>query len=324
MPIPDYTAKDMVLFSTIIKTSARLHDWANALPVVAGVDGIQTVQEVQCMRLNGALYIAGNHTDCNAIYSFLGAFGVTDHDSLLKCLSYSHWLLTMTRAEKGDFARTYNDSFDGQDNEAYMYSRQSAALLPAIDKVDAKKLVNRTDWSDLSEAEKRLSWFLKKFTGMKKMLNFERPADSKIRRNANYLGDVDLVLVNDTQDIHAELKLMRLLTEAALLAKIPRSKSQISLGGSKAACKFCAPWISCFQFWVKPQFGMTIELPAGDPRASGGGSGCRPDLTAEKKKPFSYLVNALFNGNANNVGTDITALKARVEADDPEKGYNEC
>ena len=88
----------------------------------------------------------------------------------------------------------------------------------------------------------------------------------------------------------------------------------VALGGLKAACLGCQPWIGYFSDWVRRQYKITIALPPEDDnRPHAAAQGDRPtwlsaDPIADRKaEHLGAYVRALFNGGANTAFGDVVA-----------------
>lgn len=305
MPMPDYTAKDLTLFSTIISRAASLRDWGAELREGSGT----AIEEVQCMQFRDSLYIAGNHGEHHPIANFFRAFGVSNHTTFIDCLRYSYWLLTVPFTSRPtDVGRSYQGEFSDQDSITLAYAASSLghiAPLSTTESARAKVLVTTTNLTTINTQQK-LAWFLKKFTGAPALNGLNRTAATDFHYSPNYNGEYAINLLNDSTPVHAELKLMRMLAYAHTKNLLLRKTGRVRVGGLKRTCAYCAAWIDHFKPWMHKEFEVRIDLPADDTRATGSGAGQRPSDIGESA--FGNYVQALFSGATNNNCTDIAAL----------------
>jgi hypothetical protein len=304
MPVPAYTAEDLTVFSTIIARAACMRGWDADL----GQGAPAAIQEVQCMQLGDALYFAGNGIEHMAIASYFRAFGVSDHTSLINCLKYSHWLLsTPAHQRSAVVGRAFTGGYSPQETATMNYAAASlVAHIPALSAqeiTDARGLVTT---AALPAAPVRgLAWCLRKFAGAAAIAGLNRPAATLFNYPVNYNGLHEINLLNDSTNVHAELKLLRLLTYTRTQNLLHGTASDARVGGLKRTCAFCAAWINRFRPWIGLQYRITLTLPANDTRAMGGGAGDRPSGVGEAG--FGNYVQALFNGGANSLCVDVAA-----------------
>jgi len=307
MPVPNYTAKELSVLSTVIARGARLRSWDSAL----GVDGAALpVEEVQCMHMNGGLYIAGNHIECESIRDFFRAFGATDHASFIKCLRYTYGLITYPYARRaGDLGRGYEATFSGQDNRTFTFAgalvAQLMTPLTAAEIQEINTAVTRTTLPPVPD--RPLTWFLRKFVGAAAIAGLGRPALGALNYATDYNGQRELTIVNDRGGAHAELKLIRFMTSAVTSNTAFLGNQTVTVGGLKRACSFCNSWLGYYIAWVRIQYRIAVVLPdeSCGIRAEGGGAGDRP--TGAGEGSFGRYVQLLFNGLANNNCLDIAA-----------------
>lgn len=304
MPVPAYTAEHLALFSTILAAGARLRGWSRDLGVGGGE---VAVQEVQCMRMNDGLYIAGNHGEHAAIADYLRAFGVTDHASFINCLKYTNWLFTVPHGQRnGTVGRGYVATFSATEQAAIAYAGAGLGQIPVMTAPEilaARALVTTAVLP--APGDRTLAWFLRKFTGAAAIVGLNRPVAGAINYVGQYNGPHELTLINDGSGVHAELKLARVLTRAYVVDTLRMADPGVAIGGLKRACSYCEAWLTRYVPWMALQYRVVIQRPANDNRAQGGGAGDRPSNVGEAG--FGQYVQALFNGAANSNCADVAA-----------------
>jgi hypothetical protein len=77
---------------------------------------------------------------------------------------------------------------------------------------------------------------------------------------------LNVTLVTDSSKVHAELKLLALLTKMIIDGKV-KAGQDVYLGGLKAACKDCAKWIAAYQNWLAGR-SINLHLPDSANRTS--------------------------------------------------------
>ncbi|MBV4457917.1 hypothetical protein KVG96_08170 [Pseudomonas sp. COR58] len=310
MPMPDYTAKDLTLFSTIIARAACLRGWGADLGAGAGT----AIEEVQCMQFRESLYIAGNHGEHAAIASYFRAFGVSNHETFINCLRYSRWLLTIPFVTRTAVAgRSYHGEFSDQEEITLTYAAASLGHVPVLtagEIAQARALIV-TAVLPAAGPLRTLAWFLKKFTGAPALAGLNRPAATAFHYSVNYNGIHAINLLDDSSTVHAELKLMRMLAYAHTHDLMHRKTGRVRVGGLKRTCAFCAAWIGRFQPWMLRAFEVRVDLPADDTRGIADGAGNRP--TNVREAEFGAYVQALFNGAANSNCADVAAHAADAQ-----------
>jgi hypothetical protein len=308
MAISDYDHKALVLFSTIICSAARQRDWGSELGNNAAAPN---VQEVQCMRLVDGLYVAGNGNEHVAIANLFKAFNVGGHDSFILCLRYCRTLLTLDQSQrKKKLGKGYN-RFERSPAEIESLDYAAAAdpwvtLLSEQEMADAKALLERTNDTGMTPQQKMLAWILRKVAAP------DKPAAWLARPNAaayvsvtKYNGAHPVTLVDETSDVHAELKLLAFLTRACTANALPAGNHKVEVGGLKRACSHCDAWMGYFRNWIRLQYRVDVVAPVADTRAQGGGAGSRPSDVG--RDGFGRYVGELFNGGVNNTFANLAA-----------------
>ncbi|MDI2590666.1 hypothetical protein NYP20_17330 [Pseudomonas sp. N3-W] len=304
MPMQDYTAKDLSVFSTIIARAACLRNWGADLG--AGGAG-PAIEEVQCMLFRESLYVAGNHGEHASIADFFRAFGVSNQTTFIDCLRYSHWLLSTPYVTRTAVTgRSYHGAFSGQEDITLNYAAESLGHIAPLSLVEIAQARGLVTTAVLPAGPQRtLAWFLKKFTGAPALAGLNRPAATAFHYATNFNGIHTINLLDDSTTVHAELKLLRMLAYAHTQNLMPRTTGRVRIGGLKRTCAFCAAWISRFQPWMFKAFEVRIDLPADDTRGVADGAGNRPSNVGEAG--FGLYVQTLFNGGANSNCLDVAA-----------------
>jgi hypothetical protein len=305
-----YSAADLSAFCAIITRSAVSRNWS--APTEVNDRGV-AVQEVQCMLMDAKLYFAGNFSEHASIAAFLNAFGVDNEDTLLDCMRYSHWLLTIPvhkRTEVTGFA--YPMTFSDTEGAALSLS----AVLPfealsAPEIAEARALLDgKTTARTLRE--ERLGWFLRKFVAAGPFVR--KPyvkSNVSVTMVTNAVQPASINVVNNNADVHAELKLLAFMTGCALANQVKLSFKAVQLGGLKKTCRMCAAWVGYFKYWLYKEHRIDVQLPLADDRPSGAGAGDRPTCAAAVA--WGDYPAALFNGLANSLCVDMAPLKVELE-----------
>lgn len=302
--------KRMILMSTILARAARLRGWET--------DDLEkqpkkTLEEIQCMSIDGRIYIAGNHGDAELVKEFLNAFGVTNRVSFIKCLIYTHWVLSNGH-ELTEFKTENGIVYTGQEliatqltnditefNISESGKREAAAILGTAnsDERVEELLQGKTQM-------RNLGWFLRKLSGLKG----SETRNASFRKAKGCVGNHDAIgvcVLKDETETHAELKLLAHLAKLALKDESYRNKN-VFIGGLKAACRHCKNWIERYQKWIWYEFNIRIRCInlIGDNRTHGSGAGSRPQFASADLALLNHggnskpLARLLFNGKPNN------------------------
>lgn len=308
--MPDYTAKDLAVFSTIISRAACLRGWGAELGQGVGV----AVEEVQCMQFRESLYIAGNGVEHQMIADLFRAFGVSSHDSFIGCLKYCHWLLSMPFVSRtAEAGKTFTGAYSPQETATLNFSPESLGHIPGLtpeERTQARDLV-RISVLPPAGPTRTLAWFLKKFTSAAALQGLTRPTATTFHYATQYNGVHAINLIQDSTTVHAELKLLRMLAYAHNNNLMLKKTGRVRVGGLKRTCAFCFAWIERYKSWMFKEYNVRIDLPEHDNRAMGGGAGDRPNGVGEQQ--FGLYVQALFNGAENNNCQDIEAHAPDVD-----------
>jgi hypothetical protein len=265
------------------------------------------------MQMGDALFLAGNGLEHTAIADYFRAFGVSNHTTFIDCLKYSHWLLSTPHHQRGAvLGRAFHGGYSVQETATLTFAAASLAHVPALTAAEILAARTLITTAALPAAPQRgLAWFLRKFVGAAAIAGLNRPAATLFNYPTNYNGLHEINLINDSSNVHAELKLLRLLTYARTNNLLRVVVGNVRVGGLKRTCAFCAAWIGHFQPWIGLQYRVTVDLPANDTRATGGGAGLRPSGVGEAG--FGNYVQVLFNGNANSACLDVAAFANDAE-----------
>lgn len=308
MKIPRYAPEDLVMFATVIAVSARQRDWAVDMLPAGGGSGKQTVTEVQCMTLGReGLYVACNGGEHLAVQHFFNAYGVSNHKTLIECLRYSLWILTLDQPSRGpEVGKGYNAPNLGDELTNINRGGRAKYLAPLtpVEIATVKRLVMCTV---LPEAkERKLAWFVKKLAQSRPLAGLAPPGADTSICSATYKAASDFVLLDTGGAAHAELKLLSLLATACIKNTLPSAHRTVAIAGLKIACKGCAPWMKRFSNWVgtKYEVRLTHEVQdrLGEPHAA---AGERPVNAATDT--LGTYVRALFNGTSTANFLDVDA-----------------
>lgn len=303
-----YTPAELAKFAAVIARCATMCDWK--ADAAANQPGPQ-VQEVQCMMFDGKLYIAANRDEHTAVAAYLSGFGVHDGASFLKCIAYSHWLLSLdlpARAQR--VGRGFNASYSPQ--EEATHGLPGTSPIPLLSETEQNAVLNLvTGALPQDAAQRRLAWFLRRFAGAP---SFPKPPCTALPEITSNLGDDEIYLVTRGEHAHAELKLLALVYLGVRPNAGKWAHKTIHLGGLKKACKNCAAWMDHFRLVINA-VDVQLALPGSgkDTRPDGIGAGNRPSVPMPPVTPatthtHAYL-QALFNGTANNGDGDLKPLR---------------
>jgi hypothetical protein len=297
----NYSANDLCFLSTVIARSATSRAWETGLD---NTNEGTALQEVQCMQLNGELYLAGNHAEHKLVDAYLKAFGVCDEATFIDCIRYSDWLLAFPyKDRKKEIGEAYKCKYSEQEEKTLgMATRTHFPALSAEEEAAAKELAKGT-----STAKPALAWFLRKFIGAGTKAGVVKSTAAKVGsvKNELYKGGQDINLVCDEKDVHAELKLLGFLGHCLVQRQLFLANATVRVGGLKKTCTFCAGWIEWFSKWMHAQFKVDVALPANDDRAQGKGAGKRP--SSNYVGEYGTLVAKLFNGENNTSCAELAA-----------------
>ncbi|TBU95654.1 hypothetical protein [Phytopseudomonas dryadis] len=310
MPISAYTPKDLVLFSTIINAATRQKNWDTELTDKAAGS---KVEEVQCMRIDERLFIACNYGEHARVDSFFKAFGVTDLDTFLQCMRFCHGLLKMNHSDKiSSLGRSFTACYSEPEKASCTYAAASTAVtaLSADELEFISNLLKKTPAIPADIQAKRILWALRKLTDAGAITDFTKPSSTKSLMTKNYDTNPNAInLLNDSLTVHAELKLLRLLTQTKIGDNPLNTHKSAAIGGIKRACQSCSKWIASFVKWIKAQFDVDIELPAPDTRVSASGDGDRPQIDKDRIEVYGEYVVNLFKGGKNDNFLDLPAAE---------------
>ena len=301
-----FTSNQLSVISTVLARCATLRDWST--DTEAKDDGV-SIQEVQCLEADDKLYIAGNHSEHAAVGDFLNAYGVNSRASLLKCLAYADWLLKLAfTTRKATTGVAYKGEYSEQELKALGLADRPFDALSTEEIRVACLLLKGTA---TGEIDQKLGWFLRKFVGAGPLSTkpyVRAKAKDGVSLVTNGTATAEINVVKDTNDVHAELKLLAYLYDRVAVSSGPWNHKTVSVGGLKKTCNYCARWISHFGGYMKDKIDLDVALPTGDDRPLGSGAGKRP-LSVHLDKMKSPYLKAMFNGEANSLCADLAELK---------------
>ncbi|MCV4272744.1 hypothetical protein OH710_08835 [Pseudomonas capsici] len=301
MPVPEYTAEDLTVLSTVIARAACMTDWKTELGYTAAG---ATVEEVQIMQVRDSLFIASNKLEHLEISNLFRVFGVTDHSSFLQLIKYCYTLLITEAGRKDKFGKGFDHKFSTQEKETFAYAALSNAKFHTLSdtEINEVKTLITTQSLPTDLAKKRLMWFLKKFVSTTK----KYPLHTKMPLTGWHDGvkytTSEINIVSDSSSVHAELKLLKLLTVSSDENLIKGTVGRVRIGGLKKTCAFCAAWIQRYQPWMSWRHDTRISLPSNDTRTINNGAGQRPGDICNHENLYA---RTLFNGGVNNLCTDL-------------------
>lgn len=303
----NYTANQLSVISAIIARAAVSRNWESDAD--GGPKG--KIEEVQCMELDGKLYIAGNHSEHDSIAAYLTAFGVRDETSFLDCLRYSHWLLSIQNNKRKESAGNHFKA-EYSDQEILTLGLAILPFAPLADDLaaEAKQLV-KGEIPNPDERQRGLGWFLRRFVGAANLKPaYGKSTKGKFSLVTDSIQSSEVNVINNGADVHAELKLLKFLAENLASGAVKMNFKEVNVGGLKKACDFCNAWIGYFNAWMYKQYKITVVLPHNDTnRSTGGGAGDRP--YSAKFSDWGDYVKALFNGGPNSKCADMVTHQAK-------------
>lgn len=267
----NYNGGNLAIMSTIL-TAATKRGWTTL-----GTQAASTQEEVQMMRVGDAMFIACNKTGQMVVKDFLTQLGVSSHATFIDSLRWSHAIMK----EEGPM------NWLGDVRSRAKYSPQDKITLgmfsypslivrnPDATKTEIYNCVGKPGRNDPAP-NTRQNWKVGPFQqllgvysdngsyirgfGAKPVANFQ---SKKIDQTPNL--DIALTLVTDNSAVHAELKLLALLTKMVLDGQV--KVAEVQLGGAKGACRKCAKWIETYSLWLWRRQ-ITLQLPKSDERES--------------------------------------------------------
>ena len=259
--------------STIL-TAATKRDWSNLT-----TNGLFSQEEIQMLRVGDALFIAANKGGHTAVQGFLKAFGVCSAPSFIDSLKWANAIVQETKPTnwQGDIGKRL--SFSVQDKvtiDLFAYpdglpKTPTQAMLKDIyncvgkpGKKDAAP-TTRKDWKTGP-----LQYLLGIFKDSKAYVgDYAKPSMPAKVQGGNFTStpkmDYAVTVITEKAVVHAELKLLAVLTRLIIEGKV--EAKTVQLGGAKGACKECAKWINTYSEWLSEK-GITLQLPENDTRPS--------------------------------------------------------
>ena len=271
----DYTGQNLAVMSTIL-TGATKRDWS---PL--GTFTAFTQEEVQMMRVGDALFISCNKSGHTAIQNFLTAFAVSSEATFINSLKYSHAIMNETKPVnwKGDIKDRAKYSAQDTATLSVFSFPTGTSKIPAPDVITdiyncVGKQAKKSDPAPTSPKDWKVGPFqqllgiystnVKAYEkGFGKPLVAAKYQNGKLSETPKM--DYAVTVVADKSTVHAELKLLALLTRMVVDGKV--EAKEVQLGGAKGACRKCAAWIDSFSKWLTTQ-GITLKTPENDERKS--------------------------------------------------------
>ncbi|WP_035054266.1 hypothetical protein [Andreprevotia chitinilytica] len=305
-----YTPKALAYISTIIKVAGSVTDWSAGLESETEV----TVQEVQCMQIDDYIYIAGNENEDAHIKNFLERFVVGNELEFQYCLRYANGLFKLAynfrKAPKKKPKSTdpavigvyYPHLYSAQDlNVINGFSAKKPDFLLDLTPDVINEMRRLITTAVANDDEKKLSWFLRKFVGVKAAQGAIKASGAPNAYLAMYNKSTAINVLQSKPAVHAELVLLTFLAESIADDPSLFTGKTIRIGGAKKACSYCAYWIRNYRRWILNTYDVTLEFPVddgGDPRSVGSGAGNRP--TSAKLISLGDYPALLFNGTAGS------------------------
>ncbi|KQQ55737.1 hypothetical protein ASF84_10415 [Pseudomonas sp. Leaf127] len=266
------------------------------------------------LQIGEVLFIAANGEEHLSIQKLFSAFGVVNHASFLLLLKYCYTLLNTESGRKDTFGIGFDYTFSDQEKLTLSFARTSGMIFPQLSHaqiIEAKTLVQQDSVSPNME-KRRLAWFLKKFAGVKKTpgpnLHTRLPLQGWGESKSYPSKANEIFIITDVSKVHAELKLLKVLTVGYMTGALSRTTQRYTLGGLKRTCLFCEAWIDFYKRWMLMKYDVRLQLPVNDTRVKGQGAGHRPVLPAERLVGESRYANTLFNGELNNPCLDLSGM----------------
>lgn len=271
-----YTATNLTALSTILTCVTRTQTWQN----LGTKDRSAKQEEIQILRIGERLFIACNQDGHQYVKHFLTAFGVSDDLTFAYALRVCHYLLNCTYQERKDLYHSQSDRSEYSVQEKTNISHTQVPANLAIAEED-KTLMNNCVGKK-TENRDTMAW---QGACFQQLLGIYQPTKKK---KSNYtdsfgppraatFGEVgadaipdDTTAINlctDTAGVHAELKLLAMLTRMLAAGKLSGT-TEVFLGGLKAACKECSGWIEAYSPWLSTNYSITLNLPEEDARPS--------------------------------------------------------
>jgi hypothetical protein len=307
MPIPAYAPEDLALFSTVICRAVSYMNWNE--DISKSTRGPET-QEVQCMQIKDGLFFAGNYAEHEGIAHLFMAFGVSNHASLIRLLRYCYRILMMSPSERSEkLGKGIQHQFSPTENITLGYAHESLTLLPPLTLLECQEIKNMVEATKLPTVPNPQMWFFRKFLGVtKKIPGLTKPTATSFNYAGNYSNTHEVNLILDGSAAHAELKLSWILA-SAYEKNAMTGPDRVALGGLKNTCLYCNAWLLHFRAWMLRVHDVRVSMPRNDQRVKAVGKGSRPKNIPQLQASTREFGKALFNGEANNECSDLTALE---------------
>lgn len=289
----NYNGGNLAVMSTIL-TAATKRTWA-----VLGTQSASTQEEIQMMRVGDAMFIACNKTGHGVVKDFLTAFAVSSDATFIDSLKWSHAIMIEQNPTNWQCDRGSKAKYSVQDMATLdLFSFPSLIRRnPDNLKSDIYNCVGKQGRND-PVPNNTGDWKVGPFQQLLGIYSANRSYNSRYgakpvasfqTRNLNQTPNMDyaVTLITDNSTVHAELKLLALLTKMVIDNQV--KVGEVYLGGAKGACRKCAKWIETYGQWLWRKE-IKLHLPKDDTRESA-------DPLAEGwNKP---TVDATITGNAS-------------------------
>jgi len=291
--------------STIL-TAATKREWTLGTKIPS------TQEEIQMLRIGDALLIACNKDGHSEVQNFLTAFGVNSDATFIDSLKYSHAIMNETKPTnwRGDVKdRAKYSAQDSKTINAFTFP-SGIPKIPSVGVLNdiyncVGKAPKKNDPAPTSPKDWKVGPFQQLLgvyadSGKTYEKGYAAPATAKFQNaelNQTPKLDYAVTVITDKSTVHAELKLLAILTRMVIedLVKV----KDVQLGGAKGACKKCAVWIQSYSGWLSSK-GITLQLPQNDTRVSAdplveGWNKPTVDITITGNESVKELIPGLFS-----------------------------
>ncbi len=267
-------ADNLSIVSTILCCATRTQSW-NSL----GTSTASTQEEIQMMRIGDAFFIACNHGGHSCVTDFLNAFRVHSAESLVNSVKWCHLAIDSLDRKAWNFDDQKRSKYSDQESKtlglfpfpADIPKTATATELGVLERCVGKDVPSKPD-----QPEDWMTGVLQQLLGVystskkKYRKTYPAPTDAANFGAVGLNGTANLnlgaTLITDSSKVHAELKLLALLTKMIIDGKV-QGGADVYLGGLKAACKSCDGWITSYRTWLTGRT-VTLHLPDSTNRTS--------------------------------------------------------
>ena len=250
-----YNAGDLAYISTVL-TRASQQEW---------VSGSGTQEEVQMMCAGDQAFIACNHRGHELIEGMFNAFQVNSTQSFSDCLKKVDFLIDVDmdniRQWSHDLGRRAR--FSPQEIETSNLYKNTVAISPLLD-YELKDIHDRV--VKRGAIDDRLTKPLLKMLGKERTQKYtalsgigKTNGTKKTTRIANSVR-----LLDDDSDVHAELKLLAVLTDMLETGE-EGGLFSVHIGGLKRACRKCREWMTSYKPYLDSK-NIKLKIPESDTR----------------------------------------------------------